>query len=80
VSDTPSGRFRARLDAMTPAEQAAALDRLLRFIAPTDEEIAADIEAMTDEEIDAGLRADGIDPQAWADEVRRKIEAGRVVP
>lgn len=60
---------------MTPAEQDAALRNVLEFIAPTDDEIAAEIDAMSDEDLDAGLRADGIDPEAWAAEVRARIAA-----
>lgn len=66
-------RLRAKLAQMTPAEKTAALDRLLAFIAPTEDEIAAEIEAMTDEEIEAELRDQGIDPKKWADEMREKM-------
>lgn len=77
VRPSTSDRFRARLAAMTPAEKTAALERLMLFIEPTDDEIADGVDAMTVEEIDADLRADGIDPQTWADEVRRKIAASK---
>lgn len=70
-------RIRAKLAAMTPAEKTAAIGRLLKFVAPTEDEIAAEVEAMTDEEIDAELRASGVDVVAWVAELRVKIEAHR---
>lgn len=70
--------FRARLASMTDDEKAAAFERLRRAIfEPTDDEIADQIDAMTDEEIDAELRADGVDPDAWAAEMRARVDAAR---
>lgn len=74
---TTAEQIRARLAAMTDEEKAAALKRVRRFIAPTDDEIAAEIDAMTDDEIDAELRADGVDVDAWVAEVRARVEAAR---
>lgn len=72
---TPAEKFRAKLESMTEAERRAALDRLFAAIAPTEEEIAAEVEAMTDEEIDAELRAQGIDVEKWTAEMIEKIRA-----
>jgi hypothetical protein len=70
---TAAAKIRARIAAMTAAEKDAAVERLFAALAPTDEEIAAEVEAMSDEEIDAEMRASGIDPDAWAAEIRAKI-------
>lgn len=72
---TLAQRFRNRLSAMMPAEKETALARLLEFITPTDDEIAAEVDAMSDEEIDAELGADGIDVDAWAAAVAVKCQA-----
>jgi acyl-CoA reductase-like NAD-dependent aldehyde dehydrogenase len=70
---TLAAKIRARIAAMTPAEKDAAVEHLLAFLAPTDEEIASEVEAMSDEEFDADLRAAGVDPDAWAADMREKM-------